>query len=262
MIKKENLSVFDNPRAVRLNQARKIFFDDLIPDLKTNLDLCTALDVGTGYGYFSNYLNELGFSVHSCDARSENIAEAKRRYPDIEFMIHNVEEPVVEPKATYDLVLCLGLLYHLENPFRAIRNLFQLTNKLLIVSTMIAPGRTPTAILSEEWESINQGLNYIALIPTETCFIKMLYKSGFPYAYKCITLPAHQDFRASLLVKRLRTVLIASHVKLHHPVLKLVSETTQKNRFFWYRFGLGHLQENDHLLNLLKPLKPYIDRFR
>jgi hypothetical protein len=41
-----------------------------------------------------------------------------------------VEDLSLRDIGTVDLVLSVGLLYHLENPFRAIRNFHALTGKL------------------------------------------------------------------------------------------------------------------------------------
>ena len=35
----------------------------------------------------------------------------------------------------FDFVFCFGVLYHLKNPYKAIENLFQVTNETLIIET-------------------------------------------------------------------------------------------------------------------------------
>ena len=49
----------------------------------------------------------------------------------VEVSHYNVEDPQVRELGASDLVLCPGLLYHLENPFQAIRNLHALTARIL-----------------------------------------------------------------------------------------------------------------------------------
>ena len=56
----------------------------------------------------------------------------KNRYPNIPFYIANVEDSSIAHLGKFDLVLCFGLLYHLENPFAAMRKLYALTTKSLL----------------------------------------------------------------------------------------------------------------------------------
>ena len=136
------------------------------------------------------------------------------RYPDIDFVIGNAEELLLSELGTFDFVLCAGLLYHLENPFRAIRKLHSLTGKVLLLESMCAPGSDPSLRLVDEYQAEDQGLNYIAFYPTEACLVKMLYRSGFPFVYTFETLPDHPLFHASLWRRKERTMLVASKDRL------------------------------------------------
>jgi hypothetical protein len=145
---------------------------------------------------------------------------------------------------TYDLVFCFGLLYHLENPFRAIRNLAALTRRILLIETRVAPFRTPSALFVDEDEGQqDQGIHYVAMIPSETAFLKMLYDAGFTHVYRTIDLPNHEQFRSSLVRKRMRVIFVAGKEELRSPRLKPVPRPWKTNRFRWYRLGLAHVLE-------------------
>ena len=218
---------FDNDFTQRYTEVRQAFAKQFLADVRKQEVLESAADVGCGVGYFSKYLSELGFQVVAMDGREENVAEAKRRYPEIPFITRNVEGEDLPHAGIFDFVLCFGLLYHLENPFRAIRNLYSLTGKLLLIETMCSPGGKPSMELLDEARSEDQGLNYVAFYSTESCFIKMLYRSGFPFVYRFKKLPSDKQFATNLWEKKSRIFLAASKIELMVPNLELVSEPKQ-----------------------------------
>lgn len=214
---------FDAPSAKELTRARQDFIQSFLAEIRTQAALQGALDVGCGVGYLSKFLNNLGFEVVAIDGREENTIEARKRYPGITFLTADAERLTdeVEP---HDLVLCAGLLYHLENPFRVIRNLHALTRKVLIVEGMCTPGPEATMELLDEGSLTDQGLNFVAFYPTEACLVKMLYRSGFPFVYLFQRLPEHSLYRQSVGRKRERTMMVASKLPLSAPNLTLARE--------------------------------------
>ncbi len=118
--------VFDLPHATRFTEVRRAFFEKWLPALVASQGLRTALDVGCGVGHFTDYLAGLGLRAVGVDARQDNVVEAQRRHPQIEFVVGNIEDPIGPGLGLFDVVLCFGLLYHLENPFAAVRNLHDL----------------------------------------------------------------------------------------------------------------------------------------
>lgn len=245
-----SVSVFGDAYA-EINKARRDFLANFLPGLIESSSLNNALDVGCGYGFFSRYLRSLDLKVTAIDVRPENITEASKINRNIEFRVYDIENTTVLSLGNFDLVLCFGILYHLENPFRAMRNLFFLTKKVLLVETMTAPFISQIAVLCEEEKSSDQSLHYMALIPSESCFVKMLYKVGFTRVYKVLHLPEHKDFRYSLLTKRRRTVLLASKEEIGISGLQFVQEPKKTNRYIWYRGGLSTLLENEYLREVL-----------
>lgn len=242
-------NVFDHYGS--MNESRTRFLEWLLPALINTCDLKVGLDVGCGVGFFSNFLEGMGINVTGLDARIENVAEAKKRYPGITFCVYDVEDPKVLELEPADMVLCFGLLYHLENPFRAIRNLHALAKKLVVIESMIVPHQLPVAALVDEGQGEDQSLNYVAFVSSEACLVKMLYRAGFEAVYKPQRLPDHDHFRASLEYRRRRTILVASKVKLTLPTLQELPEPQAENM---WRKKWGSLAER--LLRFLrKPLR-------
>lgn len=195
------------------------FVDRLLSGLKEANGLMTALDAGCGVGYFSRFLADKGLRVTGIDGRIENAQEAAARHPEITFLEQNIEAQDFSKLGVFDLCFCFGLLYHLENPMRAVRNLFETTGKVLLIETMIAPGSGMTAVLRDEGRGADQALDYTALILSEESLIAALYRAGFANVYRMRELPDHEDFRDCPDAYRARTVLAASKVPLADELL-------------------------------------------
>jgi SAM-dependent methyltransferase len=223
----EKTWTFDIPWAREFSEVRKSFVAKFIPALRERMALSSALDVGCGVGEFSGFLSEIGFRVVAVDGRVDNVAEGQRRHPQVEFLSANAEDLSAVDIGTFDMVLCFGLLYHLENPFRAIRNLHALTKSVLIVESMCAPNTEPSMELLDEFVTENQGLTYVAFYPSESCLVKMLYRSGFPFVYGLAKPLEHDLFHDSIWQKKRRAVLVASKVPLPLKELRPLEEPTR-----------------------------------
>jgi SAM-dependent methyltransferase len=215
---------FDSELTRSYTRLRQAFIAEFLEAVAGAVSLRSAIDVGCGIGYFSKFLYDRGFQVVAVDGRDENAKEGHRRYPEIMFHTMDVEDASVVELGLFDLVLCVGLLYHLENPFRAIRNLYALTGKVAIIESMCAPGSEPDMLLLDEGHNDNQGLNYIAFYPTESCLVKMLYRAGFPFVYLFRKLPEDTQFTGTRARKQSRTFLAASKVGLSADNLLLARE--------------------------------------
>jgi SAM-dependent methyltransferase len=215
---------FDSEQTQSYTRVRQAIISEFLDAARGIVHLQSAVDVGCGVGYFSKFIFDRGLDVIAIDGREENAREGRRRYPQISFLTRNVEDPALPALGVFDLVLCVGLLYHLENPFRAIRNLHALTGKVLIVESMCAPGGDPSLQLLDEYQEDNQGLNYVALYPTESCLVKMMYRAGFLFVYGFKTLPDNQVFRNTETRHKERVMLVATKASLEIANLQLLKE--------------------------------------
>ena len=232
-------SVFNAAHYVEINKKREAWLSGLLKPIIASSDLSTAIDVGCGEGYFSHFLHQLGLKVVSIDGRRTNVEKAREKYPMLQFLKADIEDATKHRDlGSFDLVLCLGLLYHLENPFRAERNLCALTNQYLIIESIVVPSKLPISILYEEVKSRDQSLDFIALIPSIACLVKMLYKSGFKNVYRTINLPDHRDFKTRIFGKQARTCLVASKSDLNFKQMKLIPVKNlgyHDKHFSWFR---------------------------
>lgn len=229
------MNVFDEPASLQINAARAEFLRRSLQSLEP-LDIVTAADIGCGVGHFSGVLEQAGMRVTAVDGRDENVSEAQRRVPGVATAVLDVESPTLAELGKFDFVLCYGLLYHLENPFAAVRNLGSITEKALLIESVCAPGRSPLAVLYDEDHDVDQGLRYYAMIPTETWLVKALYISGFEHVYRTRVPPAHRDFTPSLSKRKRRTVLLATRAPVIEPTWCAAEEPTTR-KYIWDRLG-------------------------
>ena len=218
-------AIFDSTNTVRFNEARRKLLAELLPAWQRDLGLKTAIDVGCGFGYFSALLVELGFDARAIEGRAANAAEARRRVPGLDVQVADAEDDALRSAGVFDLVLGLGLLYHLENPFRAIRNLYSLTGSMLIIDSMCVPVKLPVLHLREENSAAeDQGLTQAVFYPSEACLVKMLYRAGFAAVSRPARFPDHPEFRGTWKQKRTRTMLVATRSAFASPLLVPMAE--------------------------------------
>jgi FkbM family methyltransferase len=218
------LTPFDQKEYRRLIEARGETIKRVLARLKPPLKLSNAVDAGCGVGFFSQALAECGLNVCGFDGRKENVAEARRRFPQIPFEQGDVEARSILQLGRFDLVLCFGLLYHLENPLLAIRHLRGLTEKCLLLESMCLPDERPSMVLRDEPRQEDQSLTDVACCPSEGGLAKMLYRAGFKMVHRVIPLPDHQDFRETIEHSRRRTVLLASTMAIDVAGFRLIPE--------------------------------------
>ncbi|MGC1616611.1 MAG: FkbM family methyltransferase [Candidatus Acidiferrum sp.] len=204
------LTPFDQRHYRKLIAARAEMIRRVVVRLKAEFQLASALDAGCGVGFFSKTLDECGLNVCGFDGREENIAEARKRFPHLPFETADIENLGIRELGRFDFVLCCGLLYHLENPLLATRNLRALTEKCLLLESMCIPDEKPSMLLREEPRADDQSLTDVACYPSEGSLVKMLYRAGFAAVYRVAALPEHDDFRDTPEHRRKRTVLLAS----------------------------------------------------
>ncbi len=199
---------FDQPYYIEINQARwqmaaRVL--DALPGIQT------CIDAGCGPGWFSDRLVDRGLTVLGIDGRPELVEVAAQRVPRARFATADITASDIAGRfSASDLVFCFGLLYHLENPFAAIRNLERLTKDILFIETQVAPGDGATFVLVAEGQNETQGLQYHAVIPSRHAAVKMLYVSGFQFVYRYTGRVEHADFMDTPERRHRREIFIAS----------------------------------------------------
>lgn len=70
------------------------------------------LDAGCGEGYLAKRLVKIGFNVHACDTDKKVFA-----YKNIPFTSVNLNKGLSYKNNSFDIIVCLEVIEHLENPW-------------------------------------------------------------------------------------------------------------------------------------------------
>ena len=123
---------------------RQLFSQLELPDVRGK----KVLDVGTRDGFFAFELERRGAEVLAVDYADMDLtgfAAAKRIYGSrVEYLQANIYDLDPERIGTFDVVLFLGVLYHLRHPLLALDRLRSRCRELLIVESLTCDARVFT----------------------------------------------------------------------------------------------------------------------
>jgi SAM-dependent methyltransferase len=183
--------LFDQQKYLEINEARMRHLESLKLPLKDK----TVLDVGCGIGHLAQFFVRRGCRVVCVDGRQENIDELRSRYPGIKASVIDVEKDSLDQFGTFDIIFCYGLLYHLENPLAALRNMAPVCKELLLLETIICDHIVPILRIVEESLTVSQALRGLGYRPSPSYVAMALNRVGFPFVYMPKTPPEHPEFR-------------------------------------------------------------------
>jgi hypothetical protein len=177
---------------------RKVLLDNLDPIFSGRYDRISVLDLGACEGAMAAGLWERGVRDLTCvEARPINVEKARFVAAVKGYGYRIVEAEISEYLAsetrTYDLVLFMGILYHLLHPFSISRRVAVCTRTLAVYETVLAlptkftfdnpPEYRPTAaaffVRAEPRQSNTAGLSDFELWPTRQALELLLKESGF-----------------------------------------------------------------------------------
>jgi 2-polyprenyl-3-methyl-5-hydroxy-6-metoxy-1,4-benzoquinol methylase len=219
----ETLTTFDTDAALAINRARV----DWLQGARLPIERSRVLDAGCGVGHFIPFYAAHGCSVVAVDARSANIEELRRRFPQVDARVADLQRLDHEAFGFFDVIHCFGLLYHLDSPIAALHHFNAMCRGLLILETMVCDSSRPVSVLVDETKAASQAIAGLGSRPSPAFVALALNRVGFDYVYAAATPPDHPDFQFAwcdnLETMRngtpLRCVFVASRVPLLQPSL-------------------------------------------
>jgi tRNA (mo5U34)-methyltransferase len=179
-------------RINRHAQRKAYFLDPLVKLLGGSLAGKRVLDLGCNSGYWSLCALEAGCDfVVGIDAQPLNLEQAQFVFDvkDIQreryrFEQGNVFDVDFHRFGEFDIVLCLGLLYHVNQPMQLLRKISQVNRDILIIDTRVSmlPGRllelrdepyttTPSTLISAD--------SNLVFVPSKQAVLHMTQNVGY-----------------------------------------------------------------------------------
>lgn len=192
------------PEVLPIHQTRLAMVERVVEEhFRGRIDQVRCLDVGCHEGFYAVAMAGKGMrEVRGIDVRPESLTKARfvtevLGLTNVSFEERNVED--LAGAESYDLCLFLGVLYHLENPVGALRNLSRITRELCIVETQVVdeiegstewgarawtrPYQGILALIDESGEFYNRnaetGASPVATCPSPKALEFLLRQAGF-----------------------------------------------------------------------------------
>jgi len=129
---------------------------DLWQELQLPLDMSgmSLADFGASNGYFSFQARQQGAHVVAFDFRHKDnsgfgLAQYINGMSEIEHHHVNVLDITPAQYGSFDIVLALGLLYHVSDPYRALANCAALSRERLLIESYCIDALLPPPLTSE-----------------------------------------------------------------------------------------------------------------
>ena len=159
------------------------------------LDGLSVVDIACNWGGFAVEARLRGASeVVGFDIREENTAKAARLaqhfgLDDIGF--HTADLFAYDPGRTFDVVLNLGLMYHISQPFEMMKKTFELSNRAAVIDTVVHREAVSGFILGTGEMATDHAATAIGveLHPTYRALIDLAYMVGFRQVIEIHGLP-------------------------------------------------------------------------
>ncbi len=91
----------------------------------------TLLELGAGYGDIGNFFSLLGAKVTCVEGRQKNANQIIRKYESLRAITYDLNDGLPS-KEHYDIIIHFGVLYHLKNPERSLRESCQCCDHLIL----------------------------------------------------------------------------------------------------------------------------------
>ncbi len=190
--------IFDKAIIRRHVQRKKYFFDPLVDFFGGSLKGKRVLDLGCNAGFWALHAAQSGCDfVLGVDGRDMHIQQAefvfevnkieKKRY---QFIRKDIFDLTSEELGSFDIVFCLGLMYHISKPVSLMESISRVNTDILLIDTTLSRAKDSSFLVAHE--SLDEPRNSIdyelVLIPTKLAVVEMAKQFGYSTA---VLTPTH-----------------------------------------------------------------------
>jgi SAM-dependent methyltransferase len=189
-------ALFDAETYLDINAARWTVAERVLTALSAQgLAPKTAYDFGAGPGWFASRLTDHGLDVLALEGRQDVIQAGQERAPKARFEQFDFDGQIsLAGLPARDFGLAFGILYHLENPLRALRLMGEMTSGALLLETMVLPRKDTMAQVIRENANPTQGIRPLAMLLSPLAIEQGLWAAGFTHVYRFMLAVDHSDF--------------------------------------------------------------------
>jgi SAM-dependent methyltransferase len=139
-----------------------------------------VIDLACGYGWWGQSLLEYGCEVVFLDGREENLAAVREQVPNAATYLMNVEtDPFPVPRA--DLILCMGLIYHIADPRSLFDKMAAVSDQVFVETTCLDHDGEFIVYHNESTDARQFSLTGSACRPSPKWVMRQLREAGFAH---------------------------------------------------------------------------------
>lgn len=184
-----------------------------------------VLDIGAWDGWFSFEMERRGAEVVALDsARNTRLLEARALLSSrIEYRIGDICRTTVKDLGAFDIVLFLGVLYHVKHPLLALENVCGMTRETACIESFVTdpdPRGIPQMEFYETTELRGQPDNWVG--PNAACLMAFCRTAGFARVEYAGVLGerghvvAHRDWPATASAAEAPEILCIDNAATHN----------------------------------------------
>jgi SAM-dependent methyltransferase len=137
-----------------------------------------VIDLACGYGWWGEALLPHGADVTFIDGRENNLAMVRKRHPGAATHVMNVETDSF-PMLEADIVLCMGLIYHIADPAALFKKIAAISKRVFIETICIDHVGANIVYVDAPTDTSETSLGGKACHPSPRWVMRELRRAGF-----------------------------------------------------------------------------------